>query len=73
MLQQAFFAWQSELLTGVKEVLLSNTFSKEDIEAKMYYDFALFFREQVDHQIITTNTAALASESSFVLCGNKID
>ena len=40
--QQAFFAWQPDLLAEVKRILAANGLSKQDIKVKMYYDVDFF-------------------------------
>ena len=65
-LQQAFFAWKPDLLAEVKQVLGSNGFSNQDIEAKMYYDVD-FFRQWGKLTNTTTTPAVLASKSCLCI------
>jgi hypothetical protein len=50
-LQEGFLAWRPELLADMKETLGSYGFSKEDIQARMYYDVD-FFRKWVDRRVL---------------------
>ena len=71
-LQEAFLAWRPELLADVKETLASNGFSKEDIDALMYYDVD-FFRERVDRRVLPPRQLYWRVRAVFVIFGNKVD
>ena len=71
-LQVAFLAWRPELLADVKETLASNGFSKEDIDALMYYDVD-FFRERVDRRVLPPRQLYWRVCAAFVIFGNKVD
>jgi hypothetical protein len=71
-LQAAFFAWRPELLAAVKETLAAYGFSKEDIDAKMYYDVD-FFRERVDRRVLPPRELYWRVRAVFAVFGNKVD
>ena len=71
-LQQAFFTWRPDLLSEVKAVLGAKGFSKQDIDAKMYYDVD-FFRQRVDRRILPPRQLYWRVRSVYVLFGDKVD
>jgi hypothetical protein len=71
-LQNAFFAWRPELLEDVKQVLASNGFANEDIEALMYYDVD-FFRQRVDRRVLPPRQLYWRVRAVFAVFGNKED
>ena len=71
-LQEAFLAWRPELLADVKETLTSYGFSKEDIDAKMYYDVD-FFRARVDRRVLPPRQLYWRVRAVFAIFGNKVD
>jgi hypothetical protein len=71
-LQEAFLAWRPELLADVKEILGSYGFSKEDIDARMYYDVG-FFREQVDRRVLPPRQLYWRVRAVYAVFRNKID
>jgi hypothetical protein len=71
-LQQAFFAWQPDLLSEVTQILEAKGFSKQDIKAKMYYDVD-FFCQRVDRRILPPCQLYWRVRSVFSLFGVKVD
>ena len=71
-LQEAFLAWQPELLADVKETLTSYGLSKEDIDAKMYYNVD-FFRVRVDRCVLPPRKYYWRVRAVFTIFGKKVD
>jgi hypothetical protein len=71
-LQEAFLAWRPELLADVKETLTSYGFSKEDIDALMYFNVD-FFRTRVDRRVLPPRLLYWRVRAVFAIFGNKVD
>jgi hypothetical protein len=65
-------AWQPELLADVKEMLGSYGFSKEDINAQMYYNID-FFHKWVDWRVLPPRQLYWRVRTVYAVFGNKID
>ena len=71
-LQEAWYAWDPEVLLAVQAVLLSKGMTQKEIDDKMYYDVA-YFRARVPRLVLPASKLYWRVRAVYELYGNMLD
>jgi len=71
-LQEAWFAWNEERMEQVRKTLRTAGFTKEEIDAKLYYDVS-WFRERAERVVLPPSKLYCRVRAVFELYGPMTD